>query len=80
MGGDVVERREWRFQDQGRGRIFVLLVSYRGYGGNRGSPTEEGLYADARATVMKLVMDRNTYVQYCWYSVGAPWRAPANDP
>ena len=29
----------------------VLLVSYRGYGGNRGSPTEEGLYADARAAL-----------------------------
>ena len=29
----------------------VLLVSYRGYGGNRGSPTEEGLYADGRAAL-----------------------------
>ena len=27
----------------------VLLVEYRGYGGNPGSPTEEGLAADARA-------------------------------
>lgn len=27
----------------------VLLVAYRGYGGNPGSPTEAGLYADARA-------------------------------
>jgi fermentation-respiration switch protein FrsA (DUF1100 family) len=27
----------------------VLLFDYRGYGGNRGSPTESGLAADARA-------------------------------
>ncbi len=27
----------------------VLLVAYRGYGGNPGTPTESGLYADARA-------------------------------
>ena len=27
----------------------VLLVAYRGYGGNPGAPTEAGLYADARA-------------------------------
>ena len=29
----------------------VLLVGYRGYGGNPGSPTEEGLYADGRAAL-----------------------------
>jgi hypothetical protein len=29
----------------------ALLVEYRGYGGNPGRPTEEGLYADARAAV-----------------------------
>jgi fermentation-respiration switch protein FrsA (DUF1100 family) len=29
----------------------VLLVEYRGYGGNPGRPTEDGLYADARAAV-----------------------------
>lgn len=29
----------------------VLLVGYRGYGGNRGSPSESGLYADARAAL-----------------------------
>lgn len=29
----------------------VLLASYRGYGGNPGSPTEEGLYADGRAAL-----------------------------
>ena len=31
--------------------LAVLLFDYRGYGGNPGSPTEEGLAADARAAV-----------------------------
>ena len=29
----------------------VMLVGYRGYGGNAGSPTEDGLYADARVAL-----------------------------
>ncbi|WP_374384684.1 alpha/beta hydrolase [Dongia sp.] len=29
----------------------VLLAGYRGYGGNPGTPTEQGLYADARAAL-----------------------------
>src|SRR5690606_27765101 len=29
--------------------LSVLLFDYRGYGGNPGSPSEEGLAADARA-------------------------------
>lgn len=29
----------------------VLLLEYRGYGGNEGSPTEEGLYIDGRASI-----------------------------
>ena len=29
----------------------VLLLSYRGYGGSPGSPSEDGLYADARAAI-----------------------------
>jgi fermentation-respiration switch protein FrsA (DUF1100 family) len=32
----------------------VMLVEYRGYGGNPGSPTEEGLYRDARAALAYL--------------------------
>lgn len=36
------------FIDAGYG---VLLLEYRGYGGNPGNPTEEGLYADARAAL-----------------------------
>lgn len=37
--------------DRGYG---VLLVDYRGYGGNPGSPTEDGLLADGRAAVAYL--------------------------
>lgn len=37
-----------RLMDAGLG---VLLVGYRGYGGNPGHPTEPGLYADARAAL-----------------------------
>ena len=36
------------FLDRGFG---VLLVSYRGYGGNPGAPTEAGLYNDGRAAL-----------------------------
>lgn len=37
-----------RLLDAGYG---VFLVGYRGYGGNPGRPSEQGLYADARAVV-----------------------------
>ena len=36
----------------------VLLLEYRGYGGNPGSPTEDGLAADARAAHAHLVDER----------------------
>jgi len=36
------------FLDRGYG---VLLVDWRGYGGNEGAPTESGLYADGRAAL-----------------------------
>jgi hypothetical protein len=36
----------------------VLLLDYRGYGGNPGAPTEEGLAADARAAHQHLVAER----------------------
>src|SRR5262245_15075479 len=35
--------------------LQVLLFDYRGYGGNPGSPTERGLFADARAARAYLV-------------------------
>jgi len=38
----------WPYLDRGWG---VLLVAWRGYSGNPGRPTEEGLYRDGRAAV-----------------------------
>ncbi len=32
----------------------VFLLEYRGYGGNRGTPTEKGFYEDARTAVLYL--------------------------
>lgn len=42
-------------QELARRGLSVLLVDYRGYGGNPGSPHEEGLYEDARAAREALV-------------------------
>lgn len=39
------------------GGYGVWLTGYRGFGGNAGSPTEDGLYADARAAVDALKND-----------------------
>jgi uncharacterized protein len=54
--------------------LAVLLFDYRGYGGNPGSPTEEGLAADARAALAYLAgrpqVDRERVV-YLGESLGA---------
>jgi len=42
------EARMMQFAAAGFGALFL---EYRGYGGNPGSPTEDGLYADARAAL-----------------------------
>ena len=49
-GGNIAGRtfKTRPFTDAGYG---LLLVSYRGYGGNAGSPTEDGLMADGRAAL-----------------------------
>ncbi len=49
-GGHIGYRAErlLRFAREGYG---VLMVEYRGYGGNPGSPTEAGFYADGRAAL-----------------------------
>lgn len=47
--GGGLERKKWRWQriaDRGAG---VLAISYRGYPGSTGTPTEEGLMTDGRA-------------------------------
>jgi fermentation-respiration switch protein FrsA (DUF1100 family) len=49
-GGSIAGRSERvrRFAREGLG---MLLLEYRGYGGNPGTPTEAGLFADARAAL-----------------------------
>lgn len=50
IGGRNFKARQ--FINQGYG---FLLAEYRGYGGNRGSPSEQGFYTDARAYLAWLV-------------------------
>jgi uncharacterized protein len=49
-GGNISHRafRVHPYLDSGYG---LLLVEYRGYGGNAGTPHEDGLYADGRAAM-----------------------------
>ena len=49
-GGNIADRgpRVRPFINAGHG---VLLLSYRGYGGSKGRPSEDGLYADGRAAL-----------------------------
>jgi len=49
------------FLDAGYG---VILAGYRGYGGNKGKPSEEGLYHDARAVISFLDGDRSGIIIY----------------
>ena len=49
-GGNRVDRAEFAEGARRRG-LAVLLVDYRGYGGNPGTPSEDGLAADADAAV-----------------------------
>ncbi len=48
------------YKQQGYG---VLMAEYRGYGGNAGKPTEEGLYSDARAYIDWLVNQRGVSLE-----------------
>jgi fermentation-respiration switch protein FrsA (DUF1100 family) len=48
----------------------VLLASYRGYSGNPGSPSEDGLYEDGRAA-MDFVEARGTRVVLQGFSLGS---------
>lgn len=53
-----------QFMSQGLG---ILLLDYRGYGGNKGRPTEEGLYQDGRAAVYFLrhhAIENNQLILY----------------
>lgn len=58
------------FIDRG---IGVLLVEYRGFGGNPGRPTEQGLYHDGRAALRFLEQKEYTVSQFILYgeSIGS---------
>ena len=43
--------QRYRIQHFRDARMGVLLLAYRGYSGNAGEPTEQGLYRDARAAL-----------------------------
>jgi fermentation-respiration switch protein FrsA (DUF1100 family) len=65
-GGYLAHRAErvQRFAREGYG---LLMVEYRGYGGNPGTPSEEGLYRDAAAAMAFLGeagIDRRRLVLY----------------
>jgi fermentation-respiration switch protein FrsA (DUF1100 family) len=49
-GGTVADLQPWASAFRARG-YGVVLADYRGYSGNPGLPSEEGLYADARAVL-----------------------------
>lgn len=51
--------------------LSVLLLDYRGYGGNPGAPTESGLALDVRAAREFLVREREAPLVYFGESLGA---------
>jgi len=48
--GGGLERKKWRWQRIAKHGAGVLAVSYRGFPGSTGSPSEDGLYEDARSS------------------------------
>lgn len=49
--GGNIQARGWKVRPYLDAGFGVFLLSYRGYGGNEGTPSEEGLYADGRAAL-----------------------------
>lgn len=49
--GESAAQNLWLAPVLNRAGIDVFLAEYRGYGGNAGSPSEEGLYADAEGAL-----------------------------
>ncbi len=44
-----LENRIYKLNDLSKLDLNYLIIAYRGFSGNKGSPTEKGLYKDARA-------------------------------
>jgi len=53
-GGNIADRAAFAAELAARG-LAVLLLEYRGYGGNPGAPSEDGLALDAEAAVTALL-------------------------
>jgi fermentation-respiration switch protein FrsA (DUF1100 family) len=72
LHGNAGNRRDRLYLADGlRKRGFgVFLLDYRGYGGSEGSPTEEGLLADALASVRWLRGHGATRIAYYGESLG----------
>jgi fermentation-respiration switch protein FrsA (DUF1100 family) len=49
--GGSLRRERYRLKHFKDAELGALLLSYRGYSGNAGTPSEQGLYADARAAL-----------------------------
>lgn len=49
--GGSISLRHWRIRRGQKMGYGVFLVEYRGFGDREGSPSEDGLYADARAAL-----------------------------
>lgn len=52
-----IESRGFKVRPYLESGLGLLLVGYRGYGGNPGKPSEEGLYRDGRAALAFLAAD-----------------------
>jgi uncharacterized protein len=70
-GGTVAGLEPWAEAFRARG-CGVLLADYRGYSGNPGLPSEEGLYADARAVLDWLVAQgfKDRQIVFLGWSLG----------
>ena len=69
-GGNRADRLDWA-RDFHRLGYGLLLLDYRGYGGNPGTPTETGLYRDAQAALDWLGRESGRTLAYFGESLGS---------
>ena len=69
-GGNRADRLDWA-RDFRRLGYGLLLLDYRGYGGNPGTPTETGLYRDAQAALDWLFREPDRRLAYFGESLGS---------
>ena len=69
-GGNRADRLDWA-RDFHRLGYGLLLLDYRGYGGNPGTPTETGLYRDAQAALDWLAREPGRKLAYLGESLGS---------